>query len=886
MRHLLHFARLLAPRRPAGSRRTFVLRSLLLCCFLLASFLGAFAILFHVHSAAHADPTLLQANTPAINQNYGADPWGVAFDGKGHVWVAEPQCDGNVTQSSSVCGSAYSTGFLEYPMNGFTNGSPPIKFTEPTNFSQPFFMKFDSSGNMWFAEPNTNAIGEYDTGANWHQWTVPTANAGPFDLTIDQYGNIWFTEVFANQIGVFIPSSATFKEYQVPSKNSLPYAITGPDPNTQSIWFTENSASVHRIGRLTPMQNGSISTSGIQEYLTNTTGGNITPHMITYDNAGNIWWSEGFDGKIGRLVISQAANDTSNGVTEYQVPPPACPSGSNCGSHISGIAVDGNGQVWFDDSLSSRYGSFNPTTGQFSVYVIGSVTSNDHPYDGLAVDGSNNIWFTDEFGNTLNEALQGSTNGGPTPTPSTSPTPAPVSGPVSKQWYFAEGRAGKGFTEYLTIGNPTATTCQASIEYLYTPDGGASATKNISFTIMPDTRHTDNVDQDLGTSSAGTGIDVSAIVTASGCPGVVAERPEYFVNAFGVNSGHDALGATHLGTSFYFADVSTLPGYHSFITILNPPGGSTANVQVTYYLNGTIQGTDALSVPVGTRGTITPRNLGKRVAAYVTSSQPVAVELPTYFYNYNGGNSRTVSGAAVVVGAPALSNDWLFAEGYTGGQFQENFVIANLDTTAKTTANVTVKLEFPGTTTKSYTVSVGTLNQAIFNVNAVAPGQEVSAEITSTGAKIVVEREMFFRYNHVANGRSLTAMGGSDVIGQLGPATATSYSFAEGYTATGYDEWLTIQNPTNANETLTVTLVNGFGKAYTFILPVGLHSRATVDIVQVVLQYLCVPGMTSQCWEVSMSVQAGGAIFVAERPMYFNASGSQGGTDVLGYIGN
>jgi hypothetical protein len=60
------------------------------------------------------------------------------------------------------------------------------------------------------------------------------------------------------------------------------------------------------------------------------------------------------------------------------------------------------------------------------------------------------------------------------------------------------------------------------------------------------------------------------------------------------------------------------------------------------------------------------------------------------------------------------------------------------------------------------------------NTNAVYPtSQSVSAEITSTGANIVVEREMFFKFNHVGNGRTLKVTGGTDVVGQVGPATAT-----------------------------------------------------------------------------------------------------------------
>ena len=62
----------------------------------------------------------------------------------------------------------------------------------------------------------------------------------------------------------------------------------------------------------------------------------------------------------------------------------------------------------------------------------------------------------------------------PSPTTSPSPTPTlpPVTGPVSKIWYFAEGRAGHGFDEFLTLGNPTGNDCQVNITYLTQPDRG------------------------------------------------------------------------------------------------------------------------------------------------------------------------------------------------------------------------------------------------------------------------------------------------------------------------------------------------------------------------------------------------------------------------------
>ena len=489
----------------------------------------------------------------------------------------------------------------------------------------------------------------------------------------------------------------------------------------------------------------------------------------------------------------------------------------------------------------------------------------------------------------------------PTPSPSQSPSPTPpptqATGPVSKLWYFAEGRVGAGFKEFLTLSNPTHTNCQVNIQYLTQPDRGNGGTKIVSIRVPAARRVTEWVDGDLGTSPTGAGISDAAIITVDNsstpnCSGIVAERPMYF-SAMGVKSGSDVVGITHAGTTFYFAELAVGRqngggSYASFIPILNP-GSSAASVTAHYFANGQQVGSQQLTVAPDARGTIFPTNaipaLPAHVAVVLQSNQPVVVERPTYFSNVNGGNAGVVSGASDVVGMQKLSNDWLFAEGYTGGRFQENFVITNLDP-GMTRANVTINLEYTDGTRRSYNISVKPQSQLFWNVNTNAlypTSQSVSAEITSSGANIIVEREMFFKYNHVGNGRTLTVTGGTDVVGQIGPAVATSYSFAEGYTNVGYDEWLTIQNPTANLETITITLANAKGNVYTFSITVVSHSRFTLDIVGTVIQHLYHKADGYNGYEVSMAAQSSSGPFIAERPMYWDVAGTQGGSDVIGY---
>ncbi|HEY4387280.1 MAG TPA: hypothetical protein VGN34_22720, partial [Ktedonobacteraceae bacterium] len=549
------------------TKRT-ILRIGMIICSLLGALTIGFTIVNQQHTQAASDNPITQKTTK--------QPWGEAFDGAGHLWIAEPDCD-----VSPVCSAPPASGVIgEYDAATLNK---IMDFTAPNNVN-PTFVASDAQGTIWFTDPSHGLIGQLlpdkDT------WTLyPLAGSTPYDLVFDEHGKLWFTDFQKGAVGLFDPATKKFLGSVKTPTSSIVYGITrGPDG---TIWVAENNTNF--IASFTPTATTEGLTLHEHAVLTK------QQHLITTDKAGNVWFSTGFTGQIGELPVG------SNTAVTY------CVSNAvSADPHISGIAVDSTGNVWFTDSLNALIGTLNPKAYANDCQVPDSsagvttmaVGAGTHPHDGLIIDASDNVYFTQEFNNSVTRIPAV----GLTVTPPATTLPP---GPVAKTWYFAEGRVGAGFREFITIGNPSPTS-KCTVDIIYLRENGSPVPVQVS--IGAASRWTEEIGPDLKTTVNGPGISVATIVAndpTSPCPGITAERPMYF-NWHGDMSGSDVVGATHTARNFYFADIPNGNGYTSFVTILNPPGGQAATVTATYYAGGNKLGQQTIAVEPGMRGTIYP----------------------------------------------------------------------------------------------------------------------------------------------------------------------------------------------------------------------------------------------------------------------------------------
>jgi streptogramin lyase len=318
--------------------------------------------------------------TQAHQDRTSKNPWGVVVDSAhGFIWVAEPGCS-----FDPLCPKAIQGTIGKYSL---ADGTNIMDYAEPQGFSSPMFLAVDTNGNVWFTEPNGDAIGVLNPNTNaWNQYKLPKGS-GPYDLVIDRNDNIWFTLHIGNAIGFLNTQTHQIAINVTYTPNSNPYGITIDGKG--DIWFAENGINAENIASFTPNTTGKVN---IIEHAVTSAGlkQTIRPHLMTVDKAGHIWYSSGFAGAIGEF--DPATGNSKNFLVTQACPTQAC-------THISGIAADKNGKIWFTDSLGGRVGYLDPASGRY--YSKTMPKADTHPHDGLAVDNYNTMWYTEQNGFSL-----------------------------------------------------------------------------------------------------------------------------------------------------------------------------------------------------------------------------------------------------------------------------------------------------------------------------------------------------------------------------------------------------------------------------------------------------------------------------------------------------
>jgi hypothetical protein len=220
----------------------------------------------------------------------------------------------------------------------------------------------------------------------------------------------------------------------------------------------------------------------------------------------------------------------------------------------------------------------------------------------------------------------------------------------SRTWYMAEGYTGLTFQEELDLFNPSDQPANVRVTWpLF--NGKPAVTHQV--TLAPHSQQTIPVNAHVDRASHATLVNADVPVVASRSMQFGAQQQGAFTS----------VGATHTGTTLYFAEGSTNNGFEQYLTIFNP-GNSPARVAAHVFdRQGNSLGSRMLTVEAMRRATIKVNEVTSNtaIATVVQSSSPIVAERAMYFGAPNGGGT----GGTVVFGQPTPALGWGFASGDT-----------------------------------------------------------------------------------------------------------------------------------------------------------------------------------------------------------------------------
>ncbi len=325
-----------------------------------------------------------------------------------------------------------------------------------------------------------------------------------------------------------------------------------------------------------------------------------------------------------------------------------------------------------------------------------------------------------------------------------------------------------------------------------------------------------------------------------------------------IDGGTVSLGSDRSSGEWLFAEGYTAEGFDTYLLVLNP-AAEPAGLSVAFFKpDGTVTEMPYAMPPLS-RLTIRVDDIpgleAAEVSMRVRSDRPVVAERAVYF-DYGGRLDGHDS-----LGSTHASSEWFFAEGYTAEGFDEYICLLNPGE-----ADTGVDMEF---LTESgevvpWHLAVPALSRRTVKVDDI-PGLEAcasSAHITSD-RPVVAERAMYFDYRGCAGGHCT-----------LGSTTLSPvWYLAEGYTGGGFDQFVLIQNPNPQAVRAAVSLFIEGDEPLRREYEIAARSRFTLKVDDV-------PGCESA--QVSVMVDGSGTPLLAERAMYFNQEGRDGGHVGLG----
>jgi virginiamycin B lyase len=244
------------------------------------------------------------------------------------------------------------------------------EYEVPTPKSRPHDPALAPDGALWYTGQGANKLGRLDpkTGA-FKEYPLKTPNSGPHGLVADKEGNIWFTAISGGYVGKLDPKNGDISEYR-------PSNATEIDPHTPVfdhdgiLWFTNEQTNY--VGRLDP-KTGKMKLAIVPT-------GHAVPYGIVVLQNNTPFFCEFGSNKLAAVDLKTMA------IREYTLP--------NASARPRRLALAPDGTIFYTDYARGYLGHFDPASGKLLKEWPSPGGDGSEPY-GIAVTGDGVVWYSE-----------------------------------------------------------------------------------------------------------------------------------------------------------------------------------------------------------------------------------------------------------------------------------------------------------------------------------------------------------------------------------------------------------------------------------------------------------------------------------------------------------
>lgn len=221
--------------------------------------------------------------------------------------------------------------------------------------------------------------------------------------------------------------------------------------------------------------------------------------------------------------------------------------------------------------------------------------------------------------------------------------------------------------------------------------------------------------------------------------------------------GHTVVGAPVLAHQYLFAEGTTRNGFDEYLALQNP-GATPLQVNAVFEpvagLGAPI--TRVFEVGAGKRGTVSVRDVvgpDMDVSVKVSAASPFLAERAIYFDYLGYGAGWT--GGSCVIGATAVSTEWLFAEGVTGDAWHEYLCLQNPNSVDATVQVTYFSQERGVLTPTGFVLPANGRATIVVNTQAGRDLRLAARVFVTSGPGIIAERSEYFDFGGWTGGCSV-----------------------------------------------------------------------------------------------------------------------------------